>query len=239
MKSKKNKPPKYLQRFVISIIVIGLATWLAPHAIPEAAVPDLVSSGSVITWIYTARFFLLWACAANIVIIFFFRSILDKLDKSSSSEILTKGFFISLLAGTWEEIAFRFVYFLSAIVTVQIGNFLFFGFLGFGIPEWFYLHVAGPIANFTTLGYLEPYLFFEGSWAVGAAILSANAFFRDGHKYQGVFGWINSWFGGMLFFYLAFNYGLLSAIFIHFLYDMICFATAALSLKVARAFNIV
>ncbi len=142
-------------------------------------------------------------------------------------EIWIKGGLISLWAGITEEIAFRWLIFLSAIATVRFGNFLFFGWAGFGLPEWFHSHAWGPLANWSTFDQLEPYIFSEHGWAVGAALLYSNAFFRDGHKYQGLFGVLNSWFCGMFFFWVTFNYGLLAAIVIHVLYDFAIFTYAA------------
>lgn len=58
--------------------------------------------------------------------------------------------------------------------------------------------------------------------------MSASVSFRDQHEYLGWFGWINSWFMGMVFFWLLFNYGLFTAIAAHALYDMIILVMVAL-----------
>ncbi len=138
---------------------------------------------------------------------------------------LKGGILVSLWAGVTEEIAFRWILFYGSFLGAHILNFCFFGFLGFGFLEWFYLNVAGPVANFFTYGFLEEYLFMPEYWLVGSAILISNGFFRDGHKYQGLFGLVNSWFLGMYFFYVMFNYGLLAAILIHFMYDLVIFGS--------------
>lgn len=96
-----------------------------------------------------------------------------------------------------------------------------------GIPEWFHLNVWGPLADIFTGGFLHDTLFHPAGWAVGAAVIYANAFFRDGHKYQGIIGVVNSWFLGMFFFYLMLNHGLLAAILVHFAYDVVVFTTSA------------
>lgn len=98
------------------------------------------------------------------------------------------------------------------------------------IPEWFHMNVWGPLANWTTFGALQDYIFHPTGFAVGAAMLYANAFFRDGHKYQGFFGVLNSWFLGMFFFYIMLHHGLPAAILVHFLYDVVVFSTSALIL---------
>jgi hypothetical protein len=96
-----------------------------------------------------------------------------------------------------------------------------------GLPEAIHLHIAGPVANWATLGGLEEYLFHPSGWLVGAAMLSANTKFRDGHKYQGLLGYLNSWFLGMFFFWLMLTFGLPVAILMHFAYDLLLFVLMA------------
>ena len=134
---------------------------------------------------------------------------------------------ISLFAGITEEIIFRWLMFYMAIATLPLWNWLFFGWAGFGLPEWLFSHIAGPVANFFTLGKLSAYLNGSMGWVMGAAVLSANANFRNNHKYLGFFGYVNSWFMGMLFFWLMFQYGILAAIVAHFLYDLLVFWVAS------------
>lgn len=68
---------------------------------------------------------------------------------------------------------------------------------------------AGP---WTTLLYL-------------GAVLWSNAKFRNGHKYQGPYGMMNSYIFGLYMFYITFGYGLLYAIILHALYDGIIFTS--------------
>lgn len=141
----------------------------------------------------------------------------------------------SALAGIFEEILFRWVGFFSAIITAKLANFLFFGWAGFGLVEWLYAHIGGPLANLVTLGRIEPLLFHPAGWFVGAGILSANAKFRDGHKYQGPIGLVNSWFIGLFMFWLMFEYGLPAAILVHFLYDLFIYMVRYVDMVVERA----
>lgn len=140
-------------------------------------------------------------------------------------EILQKGFLVSLIAGVFEEIIFRWILFFSAIIGVQISNFLFFGFLGewAELPRIIYWYIAAPITNFFT-GFHLDWLLYDKGWIVGAAACSANAKFRTEHAYLGTIGWLNSWFIGFFLFWIMFKFGLPAAILVHFLYDMIIFA---------------
>jgi hypothetical protein len=140
------------------------------------------------------------------------------------------GLVISVWAGIVEEICFRWLIFLASIAMIQLVNIIF-----CGLPRLIHLYIAGPIANFTTIGFLRPYLFHSVTWAVGAGLLSANAAFRDGHKYQGVVGLINSWFGGMFLFWIMFRHGLLAGILIHFLYDLLVFGVRYVDMVIERA----
>ena len=95
--------------------------------------------------------------------------------------------------------------------------------------KWLYTAVLVPLANLVTLGALQPYLLSETtSWVLGAAIVTAAGAFRKAHEYLGYFGMVNAWFIGMVFFYLALNYGLITAIVAHILYDVIIFTLRAL-----------
>jgi hypothetical protein len=144
---------------------------------------------------------------------------------------LTKGFAISLLAGVCEEIVFRWLLFFVAIATVCFLNWC-----TFGLWAWFYGVALGPVADFFTGHYLHHILFnYNGyGWAVGSAVIYSNSRFRDGHKYQGLTGLINSWFIGMCMFYIMFEHGLLTAIVTHFLYDMFIFAIRYIDAAIER-----
>ncbi|GCE50225.1 hypothetical protein EI42_05445 [Thermosporothrix hazakensis] len=131
-----------------------------------------------------------------------------------------KSFIFYTIYGFLEEVCFRWVLFYSYIVGLTVANVLFFGFAGFGLFQWLFLHVFGPAADFVTLHKLHDILF-GSSWVIGAAILSANGKFRQGHAYQGWIGWLWAWFGGMFLFLVMFHYGLPIAIGVHILYNLL------------------
>lgn len=136
----------------------------------------------------------------------------------------TEAFFLtdvikSTIAGVFEEISFRWLIFYSAIAGALLSNWLIFGFAGHGFEHWFHYTVQAPLANFVTLGLLTNIFYGNLPWTVGAAMIYSNGKFRGGHTYQGIVGWVNSWFAGMFLFYLMFTYGLIASIIVHFLYD--------------------
>lgn len=142
---------------------------------------------------------------------------------SSASSQFVGGLAISALAGVVEEIIFRWLVVLSAPAGLTLANWITFGFV-----KWFNVHLLLPFANWLTLGILAPQLH-DSNWVMAAAILSAAAAFRKQHAYLGLFGYVNSWFIGMVMFYLVFNYGIITAIVAHFAYDAIVFSLLAAS----------
>ena len=125
----------------------------------------------------------------------------------------------SVFTGVKEEITFRWLFFLLAIPGARISNYIFFGFAGFGIPEFIHNWITGPIANLFSLGLMHDLILNPKGWYLGFALLATNAFFRDGHKYLGLAGFINAWFGGLVLFYAALTYGLPLAIVLHTSYN--------------------
>lgn len=103
----------------------------------------------------------------------------------------------------------------------------FFNWITFGLVHWFFANLFIPVANWLTFGALAPQLL-ATNWVLGAAIVSAAGDFRDAHKYLGLLGYINSWFMGMLLFWLMFRYGIFTAMVAHAIYDMILFVARAL-----------
>ncbi len=184
------------------------------------------SEGTVSQGVNAVWFIFLWAFAINL---YYGVRASDELTEFSSAHILGAGAWISLNAGVFEEIAYRWLRFSIAMLTLPIVNFILFGFIPgqMGLLHWLYQYILLPIANFTTFGALDDYLFHPASWVIGAAIISANGKFREAHGYAGFLSWVNSWFIGMIMFYLMFNFGLLTAIIAHVLYDLVVFGTAA------------
>ncbi|MFI5844619.1 hypothetical protein ACIA8K_33465 [Catenuloplanes sp. NPDC051500] len=127
-----------------------------------------------------------------------------------------RGMWLSLNAGLFEELLFRCILFiimppvLTALNTIT-----------FGLIQWLYQTLLIPLADFATLGLLEPHLTGASSWLLAAALLTVNGRFRNSHSYLGWLGWVNSWYVGMTMFYLTFGHGLLAAMVAHALYDAI------------------
>ncbi len=231
-----------LVRLVIIMPLIVLVTKLFwPEVIPFEVFAFWNMRGTSETWIAACWPVIAWGVGVNIVYHLFreeetglVKRVMYRLSGVTASRILIHGFKQSLLAGFFEELLYRWIFFLGMIVTGKVVNFLFFGFLGFGIPEWVHLNLLGPLADWSTLNALHSSLFHASGWAVGAAVLGASAAFRSGHAYQGVFGWINSWFMGMFLFWVTFRFGLPIAMAVHFTYDFAIFIVSAIAFKLRQ-----
>lgn len=130
---------------------------------------------------------------------------------------------VAVQAGVLEELIFRYFAFIAMIGIMPLMNWFLLGFSGGGLLQWLYGTVFVPVANWLTLGKMTG-LLLTTPWFVGAALLSVNAMFRDGHKYLGPVGMINSWYIGMFMFWVMFEYGLVAAIVLHTIYDVVVFS---------------
>ncbi len=92
--------------------------------------------------------------------------------------------------------------------------------VGLAASKQLYTSIIIPIVDWVTQYKLSTQLH-EYGWIVGAAVISVNGRFSSGHGYQGFFGLVNSWIGGILLFWFMFNFGLPVAIGIHVLYDVV------------------
>jgi hypothetical protein len=198
----------FLRYFWSELMIVNLSDLLKPDA-------------SIVKGLAAVWFIFLWAVVITLIIGIYNK---DEPIQVTPEEILLKGWWISLNAGIFEEIIFRWLAFCCALVTLP-----FFNLITFGLVRWLYVQVLIPLANWATLGALSPQLLGSDSWVIGAAIVSANGDFRDGHSGSGWSGFINSWFIGMVMFYLVFNYGLVTAIVAHVIYDILVFTAAALA----------
>ena len=226
----------YLISAVFAFIFVGIVSWIWPTALPFPFWSEWETKGSLFEGLLVSWPLYVWAVAINSLFIF------TKFNgyKEHPHQIFIVGTLLSVWAGVVEEICFRWLIFLSAVIGAYVLDFVLLGFIGLHPLQWFYMAVLCPIANFFTLGMLAPYLSGQQlGWAAAAAIISSNEPFRDGHAYQGLFGWVHAWFFGMYMFWLVFNYGLITAIIVHFLFDFLVFLTvtvdAALERRLARS----
>jgi hypothetical protein len=218
-----DRPYMYGKAFVIAFAVYGILWYFWSERMVVSFNELWTTHGSVseafsrIWWVFLWGFGLTFLVGMIIVI----RGVEREYDPG---ETLLKGAWISLNAGFFEELIYRWLLFFGAMVTLPFINFITFGFV-----KWLYTQALIPLANWATFHALDPQLTQQHYWILGAAIISANADFRGAHLLNGPFNWVNAWYGGMLLFWVALNYGLWVAILVHIVYDMVAFTAEAIT----------
>jgi hypothetical protein len=129
--------------------------------------------------------------------------------------MLLQDVYSSVMAGILEETGFRCLFIFIAIISIAVLDLITLGFV-----MWFYQNITFPITDIVTLGLMHDYIYGLPALFMAGA-LSANAQFRDGHRYLGWFGSMNSWFVGLYLLFIMLTYGLAVAILAHIIYDLI------------------
>ncbi len=221
-----------LQAFILGGIV-AVIKWIFPHSIPYGFWDLWHTTGSISDWYIASWPVLAWAIGFTAFVSLTHHN--SKWENNHAELYLERGLWLSLRAGVMEEICFRWLFFMLGIVTVKVTDWILGGeFFSHGLVWVINHYIMAPVANFTTLHLLNQQLNVM-PWFIGAGLLAANAKFRDGHKYQGIFGLINAWFIGMFFFYLMFRFGLVAGIVVHFSYDALIYGVRYLDEVQERA----
>ncbi|MDX1987538.1 MAG: hypothetical protein SFV17_12690 [Candidatus Obscuribacter sp.] len=218
--------------FFTSFLIFTLCAAFFRHALPFGVASQWHTSGTLLDWLRSAAPIFAWGAGLTTI-----ASVLtwnEPSDNRKAEKLYAKGIATSLLAGVLEEIAFRWIIFYASIALSLALNFLLLGFAGFGLIELVHNYFFGPIVNFFTLGHLSNWLVNKELWYIGAGMISANGLFRDGHKYLGPVGFINSWFIGMFMFALLQDYGLVACIVCHFVYDLLIFTVRYIDMFIER-----
>ncbi|MGV9002024.1 MAG: hypothetical protein ACOH18_03685 [Candidatus Saccharimonadaceae bacterium] len=221
----------YVLIFIITLIIYRVVSWVgkAWGGVSYFSLHDLwQTNGTVIDGLGKVWFIFAWGIAVTLL-----AAVISsrKPRDYSRGYIFGFGAWVSLHAGIFEELMYRWLRFSIAMVILPLTNFILFGFIpgNEGLVHWVYESLLIPVANWSTFGALHEYLYDPRSWVIGAAIISANGKFREDHEANGLFSQVNAWFLGMVFFYLTFHYGLFTAIVAHVLYDMAIFTVAAIT----------
>lgn len=233
-KKKQSSPGCYLNAALGALFFVLLVKLLFPSAVPFSLFQFWGLNASIGQILVLSWPLFAWGIGIT-TLLHITQKPKEELFPEKPELILVIGFIESLVAGIFEELTFRWILFYSAIVVYQISDFILLGFLNIHLVQGISQNITVPFANLVTLGRLSPLLYSEYGWFVGAAIISTNGKFRDGHKYLGCLGWVNAWFVGMFMFSLMFNYGLFAAMIVHFTYDMLIFFVVYLFAAKRRA----
>ncbi|GAA0935628.1 hypothetical protein [Nonomuraea longicatena] len=203
-----------------ALLVVGLE-WLAPDVIPfrlDTFLQSPLGFKDALTLIWPVL-----AVGVLMSLVFTIRSrdaqrYLARFGAEEGQVVVLRPFPV-FVSSALEEIAFRFVLFYAAIAGARFMDFLVLGFADLHPVRWLFADVLVPVADFATAGRMREILLLS-PWFVAAAVLASNGRFRNGHTYQGVLGWIFSWYFGMSLFLVMFEHGLPVAIAVHIFYNM-------------------
>jgi Type II CAAX prenyl endopeptidase Rce1-like len=227
----KSSQQNYFSTILFAICYIAFVKWFFPSAIPLNWFFWRENSASVVQILMSS-----WPVFTFGIVFTSFVLLITKNNPESNYEAeekLAEDIFISIYAGVTEEIAFRWILFLSCIPAIQLLDWFCGGFLfGNGLINFTYTKFFIPFADFLTFHQLTQYLYNPLSWSLGAAILSTNGKFRDGHSYQGPIGWLDAWFFGMFMYKIVWECGLPIAIFVHISYNSLIFILKYIDRKV-------
>ncbi|MBK7747451.1 MAG: hypothetical protein IPI39_09410 [Candidatus Obscuribacter sp.] len=214
--------------------LVGLVNWLFPTAIPYSFFQLWHTTGTPVEWLWASWPILVWAIGWTALISAL--TLNSRRENYNAEAFYARGLWLSLRAGVMEEVVFRWLLFMWSIAMAKAVDYILGGFIfEHGFVWWFQTTLILPVANFFTMGLLKSVLTDASTWYIAAGLIIANSRFRDGHKYQGLFGLINSWFIGMYFFYLMFTFGLVAAIVVHLVYDVLIFTIRYLDQLQERA----
>ncbi len=148
-----------------------------------------------------------------------------EVSRLAALRVVRSGTLTSLQAGFFEELIYRLLMPVIMAFVLLVSDWILGGFVfGHGLTYLIFAKLWVPLADFLSFGLLSSQ-FTAVPWLVGAAIVSSNLQFRNGHKYQGWFGMLNSWYIGIYMFFLMFHCGIVVAIVAHALYDIILFVS--------------
>jgi hypothetical protein len=109
-------------------------------------------------------------------------------------------------------------------ITVIVFIVMIIGFYSLDVKDpvyWIYHNLTFPILDFVSFHTLRPILYHDSlPFLFIAGAITANSKFRDGHKYQGPVGVLNSWIIGFVLLHIMIFHGLIVAVICHVIYDL-------------------
>jgi hypothetical protein len=140
----------------------------------------------------------------------------------------------------YEEFYFRWLVLFCYIISIQILNFIFLGFIPYFLgKDYEFLEIIRHIYCFVNYVFnlmsLENLSWlYEKNWVVCSAALMSTSIFQFQHQYSGFISNLNLWIGSLFLFWVTFNYGILFGIIIHILYNLTVISTYLLIAKVEK-----
>lgn len=144
------------------------------------------------------------------------------------TRILSRAVWTSIQIGFWEELIYRYLYFGIAMILLP-----FIDWITRGVVRWIFESFLMPATHLMTFGALEGQIL-TTPWTVGGAIITANLIFAAVHVSHSITSCVNAWFVGLVLFWLALHYGLITSMVAHSVYDAVLLLTQALKAKCVK-----
>ncbi len=219
--------------FVAIVVIIILLIFYERDAVPYEFEKALLWRGNF--WDIFAISWPLFAMGFGLNLLKLTTSVNPPEVHNNSDKIPLQGLKVSLMAGIFEEIVFRWIFLYFEMGTFWIWNQILVSMTGEpilqNVSESQYMSL---FVDWLVAGDAEFWL--SGTaWTVGFAVILSNWKFQKGHLYQGWTGWLFSGIGGLFFFRIMFSHGLFGAMLVHFLFDMMTFIMLYIDVQIEKA----
>jgi hypothetical protein len=149
-----------------------------------------------------------------------------------TKQFFTRGTWLALNAGVFEEIMYRWLRLIGAMAVLNILNIV-----TFGLTRLVVSYILTPVANWASLGILDRVFTGHFGWLIAGGVLIASLRFKSVHRdpeqgsqskrgsFANILGVLTSWYFNLFMFYLVFTCGLWTAIVAHILYELCVYYT--------------
>jgi len=155
---------------------------------------------------------------------------------TDTSRFFTRGTWLALNAGVFEEIMYRWLRLIGAMAVLNILNVV-----TFGLVRLVVSYILAPIVNWASLGILDRPLAGHLGWLVAGGVVLASLRFKNVHRnteqspeskktsFANILGVLTSWYFNLFMFGLVFACGLWTAIVAHVLYELCVYWTRGIT----------
>lgn len=149
-----------------------------------------------------------------------------------TNRFFTRGTWLALNAGVFEEVMYRWLRLIGAMAILNILNTI-----TFGLVHLIVSYILAPIANWASLDILDRPLGGHFGWLIAGGVILASLRFKSVHRnpeqgnlpkrgsIAGILGMLTAWYFNLFMFYLVFTCGLWTAIVAHVLYELCVYWT--------------
>ena len=132
----------YITTAIGVFIFVVFCMWVRPGIVPFSLF-EFWKLEDVSIWTIIAGSWPLFAWGIGINLIRAVATKNNPMVNRNAEYIIVVGLVLSVIAGVFEEIAFRWIFFYGQIIVYKFFNFLVFGWAGFGVFQWLFQNIEG------------------------------------------------------------------------------------------------